>query len=680
MSSKFTKLLFISILCLQAQFTAAQISPWGTGAVNNQLIGSLDNSTVVFASQSGWGNYGYYPDPDTLLPTYTYDIYIPPAYDGTEPYGLVTFINSGNGGNMISQWQSVFDEKKLIYIGGDNIGNSINVNIRMGVAMAAVYRLKEVLNIDSTRIYTSGNSGGARMATVLAYTYPEWFFGSLPNCGSSYPQQVAQDYETQTPNGHYEYTIPFTAGDLTYIKSFDRRYAIMTAYNDFREGDIMNIYHNGMVPDGFKGKFLETPGGHCATTTQHFRDAVNFVEHPHITFVDDNFDATPTVGNGFKLKNTLNQNSTLVLNHNGAAKASAYSRDPFLWNEEKGSIFSTSVFCDSATYNSNSKFHIGLMDFNNATLFCDNIGFEVIPFTSSIVTTIVYESTSPTLLVIIENPNQSIASDTIFQATFSDWYIADTIDIKYHLWNQEIRMEFGKHMDTPTISSAAANLLDDNRSIRINWESFGLSGSYWSATDWQDGTLLTLASESIDTNATSTFISIDHVNVISADTSNINPLIPETVLITQNNNTLIAPTGMDTYQWYLDGVAIINDTTNTLQVSLNGDYTLSAYTGSICEVFSDTISMTIVSTFNIEQENKITIYPNPNQGAFSIHSNFNTPCDLEIYNSLGQIVLQTTINNATHQVVLNDKNKGIYFVKIKETNASKVHLQKVILY
>lgn len=661
-----------------SEVSIAQMSPWGTGMINNQNIDTLDDASVVFASQSGWGNYGYYPDPNNLLASYTYDIYIPPSYDGTEPYGLVTFINSGNNGGLIQQWRTVLDEKKLIYIAGDNIGNPIHVDIRMGVAMAAVYRLKEVLNIDSTRVYTSGNSGGARMATVLAYTYPEWFFGSFPNCGASYPREVAQDYETQNPNSHYEYTIPFTATDLAYIKSFDRRYGILTSYDDFREGDIMNIYHNGLVPDGFKGKFLETAGPHCATTTEHFRDAVNFVEHPHLPWVEDDFTGNPSVGNGFTLRQASLQNGQLNLSPNGATKARAYSKDPFIWNEEKGSIFSTSVQCDSTTFNQNTKFHIGLLSFDDAELFCEDLGTQVQSNIPNILTTIVYNNTTPTLLVTVENPHKSLVSDTIFEATFSDWKIADTLDIKFHLWDKEIRMEFGRHLATPSISSLGAKLLDDERSIRIRWDDFGLGGSYWGATDWERGTLLTFAAEAIDTNQNTTFIMLEDLSIVVADTNGLLEIPATAIQITTIQDTLMAPPNLGPYQWYLNGVAIQGATSNQLEVVQNGNYTLTGYTGTACEILSNTIAMTVVGTSNQDKENTIQIYPNPNQGRFIIVSD-SYPFDLEIRNALGQVVEHKIVENARTPIHLKNRAKGVYFIKMEGKKSSWKHSEKIIV-
>ncbi|MCP4439466.1 MAG: T9SS type A sorting domain-containing protein [Aureispira sp.] len=675
MYSKIT--IFILFLCLGTNPIDAQISPWGTGTTTNQLLGDLDDTTVVFASQSGWGNYGFYPNPNALLANYTYDIYVPTSYNGLKPFGLITFINSGNNGGLISSWIPVLEEKNLILIAGDNIGNPINVDIRMGVAMAAVYRMKELLNIDSTRIYTSGNSGGARMASVLAYTYPEWFFGSVPNCGSSYLRQVDQDYETYSPNSNYEYTIPFSTADLNYVKSFDRRYGIMTSFDDFREGDIMNIYHNGMMEDGIKGKFLELAGPHCTTSTEHFRDAINFIEHPHITKIADDFDAMAIVGNGFKLAAANLQNSKLNLMHSSNTLARAYSRDLFQWNDAKGSILTTTVACDSASYNQNSVFHIGMYGLDQADTFCDTIGSTVLNGRSSILTTIVYDGLQPTLYLILENPTLGISSDTIFQATFSDWTAANTLDIKYHLWDKEMRVEFSNHFSTPTISSTSAKLLDDDRSVRVRWNELTANATYWGTNDWKNGTLLTYAAERINSALASSELSIDYLNLVFADTTSVLELPIEQVVLQQNGNNLSVPTGLGAYQWFLDGNALPSDTSNTLNAVQSGNYHLSIYTGSNCEVLSDTQTVVLSAISDIENS-PISIYPNPNKGEFNIVLG-EEGASVELLTTMGQSILSRELISGTNIIRTNRLAAGLYFLKIRRANASKTETHKVII-
>ena len=92
----FRKSVFLLMLLASMVQLAIAQSPFGTGQIDDQDIGVLNDRSVIFPSNSGWGTTGFYPDMDTLLKDYVYDLYIPTDYDSTEPYGLVTYINSGN--------------------------------------------------------------------------------------------------------------------------------------------------------------------------------------------------------------------------------------------------------------------------------------------------------------------------------------------------------------------------------------------------------------------------------------------------------------------------------------------------------------------------------------------------------------------------------------------------------
>ena len=511
MMKKFTTLFALLLISIGSAY--GQASPWGTGLINTQSLTALAGSPGVTA------HTGVYYDLNGYLASYDFNIYIPNSYDGTKPYGLIAFIDAGNQGAFSSNWIPVLEEKNLILIAGNNIGNSVAVKIRTGVVLAGTFKLEELLNIDTARIYTSGTSGGARSATELMFAFPEKFHGMAPNCGSGYLRQVTQDYETYQPNSHYEYTYPFTTSQLAYVQSFDRRYAMMTSYDDFREGDIMNIYHNGMELDFFKAKILETTGGHCATTTAQFRDAINFVEHEHIDVIRDSFSGAPVVGNGFKMNSATITGGQLELDHNMNGAASAYAKNTLKWNDDKGAILRTSIMLDSASYNSNSFFNLGLVDFKNPNVYNQTVGASLLAGTPNIITSVVFNGAQPTVYVLAENPAQSIANDTIFSGQFTDWYVSSPLKIKYHIWNQELRIEFSNHFGTNKVGGSNVKLLDDFRSVR-----FRTTNTYWDTTDFDKGSMLTLVSGKLNTQMNSSALKVDYMEVVSADISGMTPL------------------------------------------------------------------------------------------------------------------------------------------------------------
>ena len=131
------------ILLMKAGSLFGQASPYGTGSIFNQVLGNLQDNSVIFESNTGLGNNGFFPDPSAILPNAGFDIYVPASYDGSEPYGLITYISSTNDGGIKPEWIPVLESHKLIWVAGDNLGNSQQLDIRLGTAWAAVYRMKE---------------------------------------------------------------------------------------------------------------------------------------------------------------------------------------------------------------------------------------------------------------------------------------------------------------------------------------------------------------------------------------------------------------------------------------------------------------------------------------------------------------------------------------------------------
>ncbi len=695
-------LFFVFVL----NFSLTAQSPFGTGQITNQNIGQLEDASVLTASQSGFGFFGYFPDAQQLLADYTFDIYVPDAYDGTEAYGLVVFINSGDNGGFKNQWLPVLDDKKLIWVAGDQIGNTIFINIRMGVGMASALRMQELFNIDPARIYTSGNSGGARMAHNLAFIYPETFNGAMPSCGGSYIRQVDQDYETQEPDGHYEAILDYPTDYLDYVLPFDQRFANMTSYNDFREGDIMNIYHNGSEVDGLKGKFLETSGNHCATTTAHFLDAVNFVEHPFLEVIQEEFDGMTTIP--FEMMNaTLTNSSNLQMGHHIETIAQAKSTDLFLWDDPKGAILETSVQLNSNDFNNNTSFHLGMWSMNEPFYYCGFIGNELQENLPSILLSIDFINEQPTLTVRVENPNQA-DTEVLFTSSFSDWNVNEALAIKYHLWDEELRIELGAHLDTPLEIETGVILLDDMRSIRIRWND--INSDFWGSTAWSDGAFLTLNSEKNDATQPAAALLIDRVELSTADiavtteipnsssTTSVDicmeesiefngQVITETgvyiatllnalgcdslvsidvtvfdlpsVTISESNSTLSSDMNFASYQWYFNGTALIGATSNTLMATEEGEYYLEVTNEMGCSNFSNTIDVSLTSIANLESYG-ITIYPNPFSDHLMIESE-DIVFEATLFDVLGKQVMAdlSSVNDFSYL------ERGIYFLQLQ---------------
>jgi hypothetical protein len=149
--------------------------------------------------------------------------------------------------------------------------------------------------------------------------------------------------------------------------------------------------------------------------------------------------------------------------------------------------------------------------------------------------------------------------------------------------------------------------------------------------------------------------------------------------ITQSGLVLSTAPGQGNYQWYLNGSPIFGGTGNTYTATSNGAYYVRVFSNpGNCNDTSNTI---IVTQVGIEEAiaKKLTIYPLPNDGRFSIQFNDNLqPGDLKITNLLGaEVKAKTTYRDQKIEVELKDKIPGIYFLSIQL--GDKRHIEKVMV-
>lgn len=474
------------------------VSPFGTGASNDVILGALEDPSVL-EDPIAFGAVSTSED----LEAVTYDVYVPPGYDGSEPYGLVAFINSGNnGGAPAGSYQALFESERLIQIAPDGAGNAVNIDIRMGRAMLGALRAMELFNIDDTRVYAMGNSGGARSAHMMLHQYPQLFSGALPRCGANYPREVDQDYETREPDSHYEFWgagfFPAVAGEpyLDYLRSFEHRFALMVSFDDFREGDVMNIYHNGMEQDGLYARLIETPGGHCATNEAHFYDALGFVEHPLFEVVNDAFDdgalgTNAGVGSGaINGANAREAEGSLVLD-GSESSALALLADRLAWNDRHGLILRASLdLSESASVVSTLALWPFDAERHNAVAEPSSFDASASP---GVFVEVTREGEGGRVRVVVR-PDEGTSIE-VFSAPFDDWSAQrDEVDLKLEAWDAELQIDLGWHLGAPTIAATGARLLNDRRTIRVRWNEL-LGGAAWDATAWDEGAVVTLGAE-----------------------------------------------------------------------------------------------------------------------------------------------------------------------------------------
>ena len=119
----------------------------------------------------------------------------------------------------------------------------------------------------------------------------------------------------------------------------------------------------------------------------------------------------------------------------------------------------------------------------------------------------------------------------------------------------------------------------------------------------------------------------------------------------------------------------------------NGDWL--SYAASRGQNYSNAISVilspdTILGVDDEDNENKlddlVTLYPNPNNGSFSLETKDLRIESIEIYNSIGQIIYQKTISNtfiSNFDIELKRPSNGIYLVRLQTQKG--IVTQKLII-
>lgn len=150
--------------------------------------------------------------------------------------------------------------------------------------------------------------------------------------------------------------------------------------------------------------------------------------------------------------------------------------------------------------------------------------------------------------------------------------------------------------------------------------------------------------------------------------------------ITASGDTLIS-TIAAAYQWYLNGIAISNATSQHYLATLSGNYQVSVTSANGCHKMSSVVEFSprgtgIEDDFNTQS---LSLFPNPGGGIFTIEGTFRRNVDLQlnITNMLGQqlmkpIVIKNTIN-LTRTISVDEFANGVYFIKVLINNeAGKV--------
>lgn len=209
----------------------------------------------------------------------TYAVTVPNDYTPSKPMGLFVWISAGDSGKAPREFVEPLAKHGFIYIGADKTGNNYPGSRRYGAAIDAVTNMVSLYNIDPSRIYVSGNSGGGRCASRIGIMYPEVFTGGafyVIGCDFWDNLEVPGNAKGAFWSGFWPQK------DMKLIKQAkDHHYVFLTGSKDFNQPGTIAAYKAYMKQGFANCTYIEVPEmGHSTPSSEYFEKGLVFLNSP----------------------------------------------------------------------------------------------------------------------------------------------------------------------------------------------------------------------------------------------------------------------------------------------------------------------------------------------------------------------------------------------------------------
>jgi len=280
MISKFRIVTVALLATASAAFAAGKETR--TGQYDIRMPQRSPNSAAgKIAQRIGWNleaarRQGMETDYD--LASESFLVKVPDGYTLRQPYGLFVWVSPGEPPLVRPDWWPVLAKRKLIFVGAHNSGNERSVIARIGLALDAAHNMPSLYNIDPRRIYIAGLSGGGRISSITANSFPDVFAGGYYIIGCDFFRSVAVPGEA---NRFWRASFsPPTGALLTRTRS-QLRHVLLTGETDMNRPQTKANFE-AMKREGFRNVFyFEVPKmGHEPPTARWFEKGLEALEAP----------------------------------------------------------------------------------------------------------------------------------------------------------------------------------------------------------------------------------------------------------------------------------------------------------------------------------------------------------------------------------------------------------------
>jgi hypothetical protein len=151
--------------------------------------------------------------------------------------------------------------------------------------------------------------------------------------------------------------------------------------------------------------------------------------------------------------------------------------------------------------------------------------------------------------------------------------------------------------------------------------------------------------------------------------------------ITQNINVL-STSGGASYKWYLNGIELPGRNSDTLQVSISGNYQVEITNGQGCTSTSDNFPFVATKTAAHKEFEVFSISPNPatDMIRFNLVSKTSRIYCYTVNTTDGRMIIKQIIdaNQFNDELSLSKYPKGIYIVTVKLFNGNEISEQVIL--
>jgi len=220
---------------------------------------------------------------------------------------------------------------------------------------------------------------------------------------------------------------------------------------------------------------------------------------------------------------------------------------------------------------------------------------------------------------------------------------------------------------SPSVSIAGPTLI-------CNGTSASLTGQGAISYSWSNGS--GFSAVLVNPSTTTTFSIVGTFGTCTNSAMHTLSVSPNPTLSIISSNTLLCigltttlnAVGAQTYSWSTGGTGL----TATISPTVSTTYTLTGSINGICTqtvTFTQIVDPCIGFAEHPGALSEIKIYPNPNNGMFTLFvSKLTDNSSVEIYNNLGQVLVGEKLKDVSTEMNLKNLPGGVYFIKLKENN------------